>query len=63
MSFTAVASSSPESDTARRWSQALVETDEGLELGGIPGVFFGLESIDGAKVPVLTEMPIGHMRD
>jgi hypothetical protein len=64
MSFTAVATYSPESDTARHWSQASIKTHDGQEVtGAIRGVFLGMENIDGAQVPVLTEMPIGHMRN
>jgi len=62
LSVTAVANYSPESRTAIQVSEATVTTREGLpHPPDLRALLFGTEDLDGVTVPILTEMPVGHM--
>jgi hypothetical protein len=62
--FTLVATPRPEGSVARQLSTAEVRTTgSSLEMPEVPrAVHFEIVEVDGQKLPVLTEMPIGHLR-
>lgn len=61
--FTLVSTVRPEGDAARALSTASITVPEGVEPPIDPRVvLFEDVTVDGQRLPVLTEMPVGHMR-
>lgn len=62
LSITAVANYGAESQTAIRLSEARVTGPKGVaSLKGLRALAFATEDLDGVTVPIVTEMPMGHM--
>jgi len=62
LNFTLVSTVRPEGQTARALSEASVALPDGAGASGTLGaVFFELVEVDDRQLPVLTEMPVGHM--
>ena len=63
MHFTVVSTLRPEAESVRALSQASVTVAEGMTPLVSPRVVLFEEAVvDGQHLPVLTEMPVGHMR-
>lgn len=62
--FTLIATPRPEGVVAQQLSMAQVRvTDPSIEVPPVPrAVHFEIVEVDGQQLPVLTEMPIGHLR-
>jgi hypothetical protein len=61
--FTVVSTVRPESAAARLMSEATITVVDGAEPPVSPrSVIFELVEVDNQKLPVLTEMPVGHLR-
>ncbi len=64
LNFTVVSSVRPEGATARMLSTMSISVAEGIAAPTAPrAVMFEQVEVDGQRLPVLTEMPVGHMTE